>query len=73
MFNNLKVIFFVVGFGMDKVLKIIIYIVDIELWGKVNDIYMIYFLDYKFVCVIVLVKILYYGFLIELEVVVVVE
>lgn len=71
--NNLKAILSAAGSGMDKVLKTTIYIADIELWGKVNDIYTTYFPDHKPARAIVPVKTLHYGFLIELEAVAVVE
>ncbi len=71
--NNLKAILSAAGSGMDKVLKTTIYIADIELWGKVNDIYTTYFPDHKPARAIVPVKTLHYGFLIELEAVAVAE
>ena len=71
--SNLKAILSAAGSGMDKVLKTTIYIADIELWGKVNDIYTTYFPDHKPARAIVPVKTLHYGFLIELEAVAVVE
>ncbi len=70
--QNLKHILEAAGSGMDKVLKTTVYISDIELWGKVNDIYTTYFPTHKPARAIVPVSTLHYGFLIELEAVAVI-
>lgn len=55
--------------GTDKksVIKCTVYVSDISLWGTVNEIYAEYFGKHKPARVVVPVKELHYGFMIELE------
>ena len=65
--GNLKTILEDAGSGLHQVLKTTIYISDIELWGKVNEIYASYFGSHKPARAIVPVKELHHGFKIEIE------
>lgn len=57
--------------GLEKVLKTTVYISDIELWGRVNAVYARIFGDHKPARSVVPTKALHYGFLIEIEAIVV--
>ena len=65
--ENLKAILEDSGSGLDQVLKTTVYISDIELWGKVNEIYSSFFANHKPARAIVPVNTLHYGFQIEIE------
>ena len=65
--ENVKLILEDAGSGLDQVLKTTIYIADIDLWGKVNEIYASFFGEHKPARAIVPVKDLHYGFKIEIE------
>lgn len=53
--------------SMDKVLKTTVYIADIELWGRVNEVYAAFFGEHKPARAVVPTKNLHFGFLIEME------
>ncbi len=53
--------------GLDRVLKMTVYISDISLWGKVNEVYARMLGDHRPARAIVPVKELHYGFQIEIE------
>lgn len=55
------------GSAVDQVLKVTIYISDIELWGAVNEVYAEFFGSHKPARAVVPVKDLHYGCLLELE------
>ena len=61
----------VVASGGDKshIVKTTVYVSDIELWGRVNEVYAELFGLYRPARAIVLVKELHHGFQIEIEVV----
>ena len=65
--KNLQAILEAAGSGIDHVLKTTVFIADISLWGKVNEVYSQFFGDHKPARSIVPTKELHYGFLIEIE------
>ena len=65
--TNLAAILEASGSRMDHVLKVTVYISDISLWGKVNEVYSLVFGDHKPARAIVPTKELHYGFLIEVD------
>ncbi len=64
---NIRAIVESVGSNMNRVLKMTVYVSDIELWGKVNEIYARAFGDHRPARAIVPVNELHYGFKIEIE------
>jgi len=56
------------GSSKSKVLQVRVYISDINLWGKVNERYSIFFEDHKPVRCIIPTRELHFGCLIEIEV-----
>jgi len=67
--QNVKAILEAANSGLDQVLRVTVYISNIELWGKVNDIYTEAFGTAKPARAIVPVKDLHYGFGIEMTVI----
>lgn len=65
--GNLKAILEAAGSDMAHVLKVTIYISDIELWGRVNAVYAAFFGEHRPARAVVPVKELHYGFQIEVE------
>ena len=65
--QNLKAIVEASGSSLDKVVKVTLFIADISLWGKVNEIYAAFFGDHRPARAIVPTQPLHYGFLIEIE------
>ncbi|MDX2041457.1 MAG: Rid family detoxifying hydrolase [Acidobacteriota bacterium] len=64
---NIRAIVESVGSNMNRILKMTVYISDIELWGKVNEIYARAFGAHRPARAIVPVNELHYGFKIEIE------
>ena len=65
--QNLKSILEAANSGIAYLLKVNIYISDVSLWDKVNQVYSGFMGNYKFARAIVPVKELHHGFKIELE------
>ena len=65
--NNLKAILHASGSDLARVLKVTIYVSDIELWGKVNEVYSRVFGEHRPARSVVPTKDLHFGFLIELD------
>ena len=55
------------GSGLDRVLKMTVYISDISLWGAVNRVYAEFMGEHRPARAVVPVKELHYGFQIEIE------
>jgi 2-iminobutanoate/2-iminopropanoate deaminase len=55
------------GSDLNHILKTTVYISDIELWGKVNEIYAQFFGDHRPARAVVPTKELHFGFLVEIE------
>jgi 2-iminobutanoate/2-iminopropanoate deaminase len=65
--NNLAAILEASGSSLARVLKITIYISDISLWGKVNEVYSEFFGEHRPARAVVPTRDLHFGFKIELE------
>ena len=55
------------GAGISDVVKVVVYIADIQMWDEVNEVYSEFFGEHYPARSIVPVKPLHYGFLIEIE------
>jgi len=65
--RNLSAILQAAGSGLNQVIKTTIYISDIELWGRVNEVYSKFFGEHRPARVVVPTKDLHFGFQIEIE------
>jgi 2-iminobutanoate/2-iminopropanoate deaminase len=65
--KNIKAIAEAAGSDISKIIKVTVYISDIDLWGNVNKVYSDFFGTHKPARAIVPVKDLHYGFKIEIE------
>lgn len=65
--KNLQAILEASGSSMNRVLKVTVYISDISLWGKVNEVYSQVFGDHKPARAIVPTRELHFGFKIEVD------
>ena len=65
--SNLRAILEAAGSSLNRVLKTTVYVSDIELWSKVNEIYARTFGEHRPARALVPVKELHYGFKIEIE------
>lgn len=66
-FKNLELVLKHAGSDINKVIKLVIYISDVELWDKVNNICGEYFVVHKPVRTIVPTRNLHFGFNIEID------
>lgn len=64
-FRNIEAILTAAGSDLKKVLKVHIYIADISLWDRVNNVYTRIFEGHRPARVVIPTKELHYGFLIE--------
>lgn len=65
--NNLSAILEASFSSLNQVLKVTVYISDISLWGKVNDVYAEIFGDHRPARAIVPTRDLHFGFKIEVD------
>lgn len=65
--ENIGVILKDAGSDLSKVIKTTVYISDISLWGRVNDVYAKFFGNHKPARAVVPTRDLHYGFLVEIE------
>jgi len=65
--NNVRAILQAAGGDLNRVLKMTIYISEISLWGKVNEVYARVMGDHRPARAVVPVKDLHHGFQIEIE------
>jgi len=65
--KKVETILAVAGSSKDQVLQVRIYISDIDLWGRVNDRYSVFFGNHKPVRCIIPTRELHFGCLIEIE------
>lgn len=65
--HNIELILKEVGSDRNKVLKTTVYIPDIQLWIKVNDIYAAFFGGHKPARTIIVTKEIHFGFQIEID------
>lgn len=71
--SNIAAILQAAGSSLGLVLKTTIYVSDISLWGRVNDVYAEIFGAHRPARAVVPTKELHYGFLVEIEAVAAVE
>lgn len=72
-FFNLDVVFVVVGIDCLCLVQVCVYVIDMEMYWFVFDVfYCVWIGDFCLVCVVVLVLMLYYGLVVEIEVMVLV-
>lgn len=64
---NVAAILEAAGSGLDRVVKTTVYVSDIDLWGRVNEVYARAFGDHRPARAIVPTCELHHGFLIEIE------
>ena len=69
-FENFAAILKAAGTTREKTLKVTVYVSDISLWDKVNEIYSNFFADHKPARAIVPVKKLHFGLNLEVEAIV---
>lgn len=65
--RNVEQILLAANSNLKRVLKVTIYISDISLWGRVNEVYSQFFGEHKPARAIVPTKELHYGYQIEIE------
>jgi 2-iminobutanoate/2-iminopropanoate deaminase len=65
--QNVAAILEAAGSGLDRVLKVTVYVSDISLWGRVNAVYARLFGDHRPARAVVPTRELHYGFQIEIE------
>jgi 2-iminobutanoate/2-iminopropanoate deaminase len=65
--KNLRAILQEAGSDIDHVLKTTVFVADISMWGKVNQVYSEFFGEHRPARSIVPTKELNYGFLVEIE------
>ncbi len=65
--ENLNAILIDAGSGKDRVLKVTIYISDIEAWGRVNAVYARFFGEHHPARSVVPTRRLHYGFKVEID------
>jgi 2-iminobutanoate/2-iminopropanoate deaminase len=65
--ENIRAILQAAGSDMNRILKMTVYVSDIDQWGKVNEVYARILGDHRPARAIVPVKELHYGFQIEIE------
>ncbi len=65
--QNLSAILEASGSSLDQVLKVTVYISDISLWGKVNEVYAEIFGEHRPARAIVPTRDLHFGFKIEVD------
>ena len=71
--ENVAAILRAAGSDIDRVLKTTVYISDIELWGRVNEVYAEFFGDHRPARAVVPTRDLHFGFKVEIEAVATVD
>lgn len=65
--ENMAAIVRAAGGGLEDVVKVTLYVSDIELWGRVNAVYSVFFGEHRPARAVVPTKELHFGFQIEIE------
>jgi 2-iminobutanoate/2-iminopropanoate deaminase len=65
--RNISEILIAAGSDINKVIKTTVYISDIQLWNRVNEVYGKFFVEHRPARAVVPIKNLHYGFDIEIE------
>jgi 2-iminobutanoate/2-iminopropanoate deaminase len=71
--KNLKAILEAAGSSLSQVIKTTVYIADIQLWDRVNQVYARYFGEHHPARSVVPTRSLHHGFLIEMEAMAVIQ
>ncbi len=64
---NLEAVLKAAGSGRDRVLRVTVYVSDISLWGRVNEVYAGFFGGHRPARTVVPTRDLHYGFLVEID------
>ncbi|MFZ4795597.1 MAG: RidA family protein [Blastocatellia bacterium] len=67
--RNIEAVLSAAGSNLSKILRVTVYISDIELWGRVNQVYSNFMGDNRPARTVVPVNQLHYGFQIEMDVI----
>jgi len=65
--KNVEAIAIAAGSDLNHIVKTTVFVSDMDLWGRVNEVYAQYFGDHKPARAVVPVKTLHFGFQIEIE------
>ena len=65
--HNVEAILKAANSDLSRVLKVTVYVADIDLWGAVNEVYKKFFGEHRPARAIVPTGALHYGFLVEIE------
>jgi len=65
--SNLAAVLREAGTDLDRVIKTTVYVSDMDLWGRVNEVYAEFFGDHRPARAVVPTKDLHYGFQVEIE------
>ena len=64
---NLEAVLKAAGSGRDRVLRVTVYVSDISLWGRLNEVYAGFFGGHRPARTVVPTRDLHYGFLVEID------
>lgn len=64
---NLEAVLKAAGSGKDRVLRVTVYVSDISLWGRLNEVYAGFFGGHRPARTVVPTRDLHYGFLVEID------
>ena len=64
---NLEAVLKAAGSGRDRVLRVTVYVSDISLWGRINEVYAGFFGGHRPARTVVPTRDLHYGFLVEID------
>ncbi len=65
--ENVAAVVAAAGGGLGDILKVTVYVADIDLWGRVNEVYTTFFGEHRPARAVVPTNELHYGFQIEIE------
>ena len=65
--KNIAAVVEAAGSSVDQILKMTVYVSDIALWGRINQVYADFFGDHRPARAVVPTKELHFGFLVEID------
>ncbi len=65
--KNIAAVVEAAGSSIDQILKMTVYVSDIALWGRINQVYAAFFGDHRPARAVVPTKELHFGFLVEID------
>lgn len=65
--KNIAAVVEAAGSSIDQILKMTVYVSDITLWGRINQVYAAFFGDHRPARAVVPTKELHFGFLVEID------